>query len=167
MAKAPAPSEVLSHWFNLIEGLQASPMEFYASVEAAVQKRQIADVRLSRVDWKEAGLFSAKREYLRVRWKEYLFDICGAPYGGGFFVSWWLGELEGCLAGFVKIFAAIPGLNWFIGGRSYYQVDSSLMFQESIRLAVNDVVDQMTTAKGLRALTADERKPILGKLARR
>ena len=167
MARAPAPTQFLSHWFHLIEGLQASPMEFYNSVETAIQKRQIPEVRMSRVDWREAGIFSAKREYLRVQWKEFIFDVGGAAYGGGFFVSCWLGELEGCLADLFKPLEAVPVLNLFVGGRTYYQMDIALMFQESIRSAVDEVVDQMTTAKGLRALTADERKPILRGLAQR
>ena len=32
---------------------------------------------------------SAKREYLRMQRGKYAFDICAAPFGNGFFVSWW------------------------------------------------------------------------------
>jgi hypothetical protein len=35
-------------------------------------------------------VFSAKREYLRVERGPFVFDICGAPFGTGFFVSSWL-----------------------------------------------------------------------------
>jgi hypothetical protein len=104
MARA-SPSIVISHWYHLLEGLQASPREFYAAVERAIQSRQVPDARASRVDWKEGGLLSARRDYLRIRRKKLVFDICGAPFGSNFFVSWWLGELP---SGFVALLSSIP-----------------------------------------------------------
>jgi hypothetical protein len=83
---------VFSHWFHLLDGVQESPQNFYSSLEASIQKRELPDVSISRVRYREGGLFSAKREYLRVRRKSFIFDICGAPFGKSFFVSWWLGE---------------------------------------------------------------------------
>ncbi len=93
MPGGPAPT-VLSHWSRLFEGLSASPLGFYKSVEQAVERRQLPDTSRSRVDWHEGGVLSAKREYLRVERGRLVFDICGAPYGNGFFVSWWLGRLQ-------------------------------------------------------------------------
>lgn len=158
---ARKPSEIISHWYHLIEGLQASPKEFYASVEQAIQKRRIPNARTSRVDWREAGPLSAKREYLRVHRHEYIFDVCGAPFGNGFFFSWWLGEAEGC-------FGAVLGplMLSFFRRRTYYQIDTALMFQESVHSAVLEVIDGMTSAKGIRALSELERKPILREFRR-
>ncbi len=50
---------------------------------------------------------------------------------------------------------------------TYYKEDTALMFQESIRLAVNEVLDNITAAKGLKALTDNEKKPIMNDLLRR
>jgi hypothetical protein len=50
---------------------------------------------------------------------------------------------------------------------TYYKKDTALMFQESIRLAVNEVLDGITTAKGIKALTEEEKKPILTSLFKR
>lgn len=80
----------IGHWSTLLGGLSASPQDFYTAVEGAVGRREIPDCRLSRVDWSEGGLVSHKREYLRVAWREYVIDICGAPFGNGFFASSWL-----------------------------------------------------------------------------
>ncbi len=157
MAAAPL---VISHWNKMLEGLQASPKEFYGAVERAIEKRQVPDVKRSRVDWREGGLLSAKREYLRVQRHEHVFDICGAPFGNGFFISWWLGESQGCLA-------TLPGAGAFLRPQTYYQIDTALMFQSAIHAAVLEVVDEMTTAKGVRALTELERKPILREFFRR
>ncbi len=154
---------VISHWYQLIEGLQASSKEFYSSVEAAFGKRKVPNAATSRIDWPEAGLLSPKREYLRVKRNEYVFDICGAPFGAGFFFSWWLGELPGCLSALPVIG---PLVERFRGGQTYYRIDTQLMFQESIRAAVLEVIDGLTAAKGIRALSELERKPILREFGR-
>lgn len=204
--------EVNSHWLRSIEGLQASPKAFYASVEEAIT---LPSVNYCRIDWKEAGLFSAYREYLRVLREKNVFDVCGAPFGNGFFVSWWSGVMTpsafgpslaalaivssfylmttisfgieigllftiiGLISAFLLIGIVMnqnPGEDWIayilaipVLGRlfelmflppTYYRIDSALMFQESIRQSVNEVIDAMTKAQGLRALSEDERKPI-------
>jgi hypothetical protein len=86
-----SPTSIVSNWATLIDNLEASPLNFFKSVETAVEERQIPEITISRVDYHEGGITSAKREYLRVARGSLLFDICAAPYGRGFFVSWWLG----------------------------------------------------------------------------
>ncbi|MGH7788133.1 MAG: hypothetical protein ACRERC_14770 [Candidatus Binatia bacterium] len=80
----------IGHWSKLLGGLTTTPQDFYAAVEAAIQRRQIPDCKLSRTDWSEEGFTSAKREYLRVERDELLIDICGAPFGNQLFASSWL-----------------------------------------------------------------------------
>jgi len=86
------PSNALSHWSNLIEGFQIPPQEFYGRIHAAVEQRKVPDVNLSTVEHKEGGAFSANRLYLRAQRGHFIFDLCGAPFGTGFFTSWWLVE---------------------------------------------------------------------------
>jgi len=93
MARA-AVTDVISHWHQPFEGLQASPLAFYESVERALAPRQIPHARTERIDWREAGAFSARREYLRVTRARHVIDICGAPFGSGFFASWWLAKVR-------------------------------------------------------------------------
>lgn len=161
-------SVVLSHWYHLFEGFQQSPQQFYSALEEAIKRRQIPNVDLSRIDYREGGIFSAKREYLRVRRREHLFDVCAAPFANGFFVSWWLGETPGFFWGLILL---IPGLGLLLSALSrpqtYYKHDTALMFQESIRSAVLEVIDQMTEGKGLRLLSETERTPILTSLFKR
>jgi hypothetical protein len=114
-------SVVQSHWCKLIEGLEASPMKFYEEVEVAVSRRLIPESDNSRIDWNEAGLLSAKREYLRVKRGPYAIDICGAPFGTGFFFSTWLVEERNSL-GIIEIslilagLMALPFILWYIFG---------------------------------------------------
>src|SRR5438874_1365988 len=90
MATRVSDTGVISHWHKLFDNFQASPLEFYSSVEAALQPRRVADISTSRLDWKEGGMVSARREYLRVMRGTLAFDICAAPFGTSFFFSWWL-----------------------------------------------------------------------------
>ena len=96
---------VFSHWYHLLEDLQESPQNFYASLEQAIKRRELPDVSVSRVGYLEGGILSAKREYLRAQRKEYLFDICAAPFGNGFFVSSWLSEVQSVLGPYIAVAA--------------------------------------------------------------
>jgi len=206
---------VIGNWSTLIENFQASPKEFYVSVERAIESRQVPDIKKSRVDWKEGGLITALREYLRISREKLVLDICAAPYGTGFFVSWWLAELRPSAIGptLVAIGIAVllydrlayfgfatavvytpiglilialllgilvnrsPGANWiryvlvipligkmierFFMPPTYYRMDTEAMFKASIEQSVKEVLNQMLQAKGLRALTELELKPIM------
>jgi hypothetical protein len=216
-----APSLVISHWYHLLENFNASPLEFYLAVEAALAKRQVPEASTSRVDYREGGVQTAKREYLRVTRRKLVFDICGAPFGTGFFVSWWLGQARpslyalwlfltiivalialnlfistfGFFWGVVLFCVAVPAVLWILNTlaqqgefsddvilmiplvgplyerlfqpTTYYKIDTMLMFQTAVHAAVLEVIDGMTSAKGVRALSELERKPILRDFAQR
>jgi hypothetical protein len=84
------PQNVLSHWQTAYEGFSTPVQEFYAQVEEAVRSRRVTDVAFSRVVYKEGGIGSAGREYLRVSRGGLVVDICAAPCGTGFFFSSWM-----------------------------------------------------------------------------
>lgn len=109
-----ALDSVVSHWSTLIEGFQASPLAFYQSVEAALARREVPQTQNSRVDHKEAGLLSANREYLRFKREKLIFDICAAPFGTAFFVSWWLVDEEPKLNPLLKALALVGQLTLFL-----------------------------------------------------
>lgn len=217
-------TDVISNWGpTWFEGLQYSPKQFYASVEVALEKREIPGLMISRVDWHEGGSFSAKREYLRVQRKGLTFDICGAPFGNGFFVSWWLAEVQPSMKGPAAVLAIFPTILYlwsliagtgnnltqsfiyrFIFGTpivfltsqfvcfafltilkkligesifevpvvgpllayvfkrpTYYKADTTAVYRAAVNAAVQEAVDVMTNATGLRALSPEERKPVM------
>lgn len=159
---------ILSHWYHSIENLQESPQKFYNSLVEAISRRQIPNIDISRIDYREGGVFSAKRTYLRVKRKEHIFDICAAPFGSGFFFSWWLGEKVSL---FWTLIIAIPFLGMHLLSlfrpQTYFRYDTALMFQQSISSAINEVIDGITKAKGLRTLSELERKPIMSDFFKR
>jgi hypothetical protein len=85
-----ASHQVISHWYKSLDILSASSVDFYKAIEIAIESRALHDIQISRVFWREGGLLSDDREYLRVKRRRLIFDICAAPFGNGFFVSWWL-----------------------------------------------------------------------------
>lgn len=157
-----------SHWYSLIEGLQDSSKQFYADVTQTIKARQIPDIKFDSVKYRESGVLSAKREYLRVQRKEYIFDICAAPFGTGYFFSMWSGETLGFIWSKLLSIPILGSLCWrVVRPATYYQIDTDLMAEESIRKSVLEVIDQRTKAQGLRQLTEAERKPVFSELYRR
>ena len=92
IAKA-RPTEVISHWSKLVEDYSTSTKEFYDLVEETLERRQIPKLETLRTERHEGGVLSAKREYLRLMRERYVFDICAAPFGTGFFFSWRFAQL--------------------------------------------------------------------------
>lgn len=107
-AERAKPTEILSHWPRLIEKLQYSPQEFYGKIEQALAERQVPELQYERVEWPEGGFLSDRREYLRIRRERLVFDVCGAPFGTGFFVSIWCGE-KPLKMGIWAVLAALSG----------------------------------------------------------
>lgn len=99
-----------------MEGMKASPKEFYAAISAAIERREIPDCTLSTVHWREGGIFSAKRLYLRAERGEDLIDICGAPFGTAFFASSWL-----CVPPPSVLAAVVLVILGIIGGFNLFQ----------------------------------------------
>lgn len=164
---AKQTSVPFSHWHHLLENLSHSSQAFYNTLEGAIRKRGVPEVSVSRISYREGGILSAKREYLRIKRKNYIFDICAAPFGNSFFTSWWLGETPGGLKELILMIPLIGPL--FVGlfkPTTYYQYDVALMFQDSVHAAVIETIDEITKAKGIRALSDVERKPVMNNLFR-
>ena len=103
------PTEILSRWTHRVPGMEQSSAEFYGGIESAIGLENLADVKCERVNLSEGGILSAKREYLQVRRKEHVFFICASPYGRGFFISWWLGEVR---SGLFAALVDLPFVGW-------------------------------------------------------
>ena len=86
----PRYGEVLSHWHYMADDFSTSALDFYSSVEKRLKDRCVPEMGSERNEWKEGGMLSANRQYLRLRRGRYVFDVCAAPYGKSFFFSWWL-----------------------------------------------------------------------------
>ena len=91
-------SHVLSHWNHYFPYSSMSSNEVYKKVEELVKSHEMPKTTTEKVNHKEGGMFSSSREYLRVKRNNFVFDICAAPFGQDFFISWWLYETESTMA---------------------------------------------------------------------
>lgn len=157
-----------SKWNTLIDNFNFSTQEFYKLLKEELQNQGIKRIEIEQVSLKEGNVFSSRRSYLRATWKEYQYDICAAPFGKGFFISWWL-LYKNSIA--QLIISKIP----FVGGWfarklypvTYYKIDTASMFMTYAQAAVLKVVDDITKSQGVRALSEQERKPTLQDIFKR
>lgn len=153
--------ELHSHWAQLLSGFKFSTKEFYKLLEKEMQNHEVDDLSFEEVSLKTGSIFSSERLYLRVKWEDFRYDLCFAPFGDGCFVSWWLIYET---SGFEILLAKIP----FIGGwlrhafyrQTYYKIDTASMFMTYSQHSVLAVIDEITKASGIR-LTEAERRPTI------
>lgn len=149
----PRSAEVIAHWDLLIDDFETSALDFYKSIEEAAATRQIPDLKVSRVDWRESGILSAKREYLRLERGKFAFDICAAPFGTSYFFSWWLSKqppqfalLYGCLTfvGLPIVFVICASTFGFFNGFIVFLcvvAGSIIVLRNTIEAGASDLED--------------------------
>lgn len=153
-----AETEVFGRWSQLIDNLSASPQECYTELGKALEARAIPRLKVAYVEIPEGGIIlSATRLYMRVQRGTQFMDVCAAPFGRGFFFSWWLVRRPSLLL-------LLPVIGWIavrLSPVTYYKLDTALMFQTAVHDALMEVIDGVTSAKGVRRLSEEERKPIM------
>jgi hypothetical protein len=160
-------ANVLSHWYTPVPNFTLSTQEFYTKVEKELTEQKVPDLEISRVEFAEGGLFSAKRQYLRLTRERLVFDICAAPFGVNYFFSCRFAELPE--ANPAKMLLSL-GLNLLLQRLNlrllepYYKEDTRLMYLTVVEGVVKKLVEQETAAKGITLLQEYEHVPILGDL---
>ncbi len=157
-----------SHWNTLIDNFNFSSEEFYKLLQTELQSQGINNINIEKVSLKEGNALSSKRIYLRVLWKNYQYDICGAPFGKGFFISWWLLTKQSQAE---LLIAKIPFIGLWLVRKlypvTYYKIDTASMFMTYANASVQKVIKEITEEKGVRALSESEQKPILNDIFKR
>lgn len=157
-----------SNWNVLIDNLQFSTQEFYDLLKKELHSNNIKSIDAYTISLPEGGIGSPKRRYLEVEWKNYKYHICGAPFGKGFFVSWWLFR-TGSVAQIMISKIPVIGL-WLsrqLYRETYYKTDTASMFMTYCHKSVQKVIDTIIKEKGLRAMSEDQRKPVLNNIFNR
>jgi len=157
-----------SRWSTLIDDFNFSSEDFYNLLKEELESNEIKGIITSFVFLKEGGAFSSRRTYLRLMWKDFHYDICAAPFGKGFFISWWL--LYKNSLGQI-IVSKIPFIGGWLASKlypvTYYKIDVASMFMSYAQSSVLKVIDTITKEKGIRGLSEAERKPILQDIFKR
>lgn len=141
---------VHSHWHHLFDTRPFEPMEFYDTLKKLIDANGIQGLSFSNITHSESGLLSAKRTYLRVTYRGYIMDICAAPFAKeAFFVSWWLGDTG---VTFRDYLSSIPVIGRLFTRRekTFYELDTEIMFKETVAHCVKSTVEGLTETKGVR-----------------
>jgi|GEM_PF-740233 len=150
---------VQSHWQHIFDGLKFSSEEFYKSVQELVESKEMPGVKISNQKFDETNVYGADRIYLRIRRDESMFLVCAAPFGTGFFISWWYGEPVDWLK---EILLSIPILGWIfvktMYNRTLCKLDYDGMFSETVKQCVKEAIENMIFVKGTKKLTEQEYK---------
>ena len=196
--------------------LPNAAQEFYALLEAALRRREVPEIEIEHAPFRESGLLSDQRDYLRLTRGTLRFDCCAAPFGTGFLFSYWLWflprpftlfhflgllttvgflgsamtreyglvhGLEFLLAGLAILFVIVRSgifrrqrsVEHFLQGLSvfgviyelifrpptYFELDTAYAFNVTVRNSLIEVLDGLAQTHSLRALTEDERKPVM------
>lgn len=146
-----AQTTVHAHQSQHFEDLQMSAREFYVLLKGMIEEYKYPDVLCEPVTLSEAGLFSSKREYLRISKQRYHYYVCASPFGKSFFISWWLKEDAYTAANVTRKFG------WFgrtiaarMESKTYYEIDTELMFTSSINSIIKIAVEKVKADKGYR-----------------
>lgn len=156
-----------SHWNNLIDEFNYSTEDFYQKFKKELLSHGVSGISTSSVSLHEGNLFSSKRRYIRVSWKNYQYDICAAPFGEGFFISWWLLSKTPI---FKILITRIPYVGEWIVRKiypvTYYKIDTASMFMTYCQSSVLKVIDEITKDTGFR-LSDSDRKPTMKNVFKR
>jgi hypothetical protein len=148
---------LLAHWYQRFDEFTFSTQEFYERLSQELHRRSMPDAKLSRVAYPEGGLLSANRDYYRVVRGKHSFVLCAAPFGIDFFVSWWLQEAPGCLAGCVTL--VLPWLGLFARKTTFYEEDTAIVFRDAVHQAVLNTIEGIFKSQQ-KTLPEFDRKPI-------
>ncbi|RXK58575.1 hypothetical protein ESA94_18255 [Lacibacter luteus] len=147
-------NNVQTNWHKYLDHQPFSPQDFYSELSQEINAKDIPQLSLTRIEYPEGGIFSQNREYLRVSCRQYIFDVCAAPFSTGFFISYWMGELSDPMK---DIFKNMPLIGRFFRKRqkTFFELDNEMLFKELISTSVKKVFDEMIEIKGKRNVAID------------
>ncbi len=150
-----------SRWHKTFE-FQFSAKEFYIEVKAAIENTGIDSTVMDYVHYSSTtSLFSSNRVYLQVKRGDQMFLICAAPFGKGFFVSWWMGEPLNFMKDLIPRIPRIgPALAMWMYRKTFFMMDTDNMFKDCIRECINEVVGKIANDKGVRGISELGNEPI-------
>jgi hypothetical protein len=146
-------SNVLSHWSHFFQSFAISSNLFYEELEKTLQAHEMPHTVISKTRHMEGGILSSAREYLRIKHGDIVFDVCAAPFGKDFFISWWLYESAGTMRTMLRNTKMGDFMNERASKRTFYQIDEEDMFRSCVHDCILETIARVSEGKGLTALT--------------
>jgi hypothetical protein len=146
-------SNVLSHWSHFFQSFAMSSNVFYEELEKTLQSHEMPNAQISKTTHKEGGILSAAREYLRIKHGDIVFDVCAAPFGKDFFISWWLYESAGTMRTMLRNTKVGNFMNERASKRTFYQIDEEDMFRSCVHDCILETITKVSEGKGITMLS--------------
>jgi predicted house-cleaning noncanonical NTP pyrophosphatase (MazG superfamily) len=154
--------ELLNNWNILIPCLSYSSKEFYDTLTAKLNEQEVKNLKVKVIEKNTGGILSGKRLYAEVSFDDYIYDVCGAPFGKSFFVSYWM-HFE--LRKREKIVLGVPFFGrWLLKAffpMTYYRVDTSNMFHSLMHEVIIELVDEICKDHELEKLSDNQKIPVM------
>ena len=129
-----------------------SSREFYLLLKKMIEDYKFPDVTCTPVTLKEGGIFSSKREYMRISRQRYHYFVCASPFGRSFFISWWLQEDANTAANVAaKVGVIGRAIAQRMESKTYYELDTEQMFTSSINAIIKMAIEKIKADKGYRS----------------
>ena len=141
--------EVYSHSYQHFEDLQLSAKEFYSEIISRIKEYEYPSVVTASRMIRESSFLSSRREYLCIYRGGLEFKVCAAPFGRSFFISWYMEEHRDPVGEFIQ---RLPLVGWMFrpSPKTYYQLDTELIFVKSIDAIVRSVIQKVMVEHGFR-----------------
>lgn len=148
IARGWLPRYAYGSWTHVIDNISNSSQDFYKRFENKLHDAEIKGIVYDWKDFYEGPHFiSGKRRYRKIEWKDKLFYICVAPFGSGFFISWWHFEKTPLWERFLYMF---PGGRYIVNAinpMTFYRIDTARAFQRYMQDAVMDSIQEIAKEK--------------------
>lgn len=151
------PKYVREHDQKFFPDVKISSKGFYKELESKIDALGLPDIKYGPLSLFQRNIFTGTRLYFRVKRYETMFDICAAPYGNNFFVSWWLGD-KVPLSTHLSMYLPIIGrfVRKDLETRTYYAMDTEAMFKGAIKYAVEQAIEEFKTPTGIARMKISE-----------
>lgn len=139
-----------SNWNTLIPDFSHSSEGFYELLSKAILNHGVNKISLERVIFLEGStMASATRKYQRIKYDNHTIDVCAAPFGNDYFVSWWCLTHRTMAEILVSIIPLVgERLHRFFYKPTYYKVDTASMFMTVTHHATLNVIEEITKETG-------------------
>lgn len=142
-------SEAIASWNHMVDDFHYSTEEFYKLLEAQIKKKEVPGVKTRTRNIKQGGMLSKNRLYFEVSRKEYIFHVCAAPFGKGYFFSWYLRVKTSWFRNLLTRLPVLgPAFKLRFELQPYYKIDTANMFKASIHSCITDTIDEVLQPKG-------------------
>lgn len=152
--------EVINHWNVFIPHFSYSSKSFYQQLTESLLSHGVDDISYTTKNIATANMIGQRRIYLRVTWKGYTYDVCAAPFGDGYFFSYW-GQREPHKLKFAL--SKIPWIGFWLSEMifpvTYYSIDNDTMFHTLFHECTLDLVNTITKEKNLPPLAPEQTQP--------